>query len=239
MNRLSVLQTIIDHIHAKTYLEIGVETGTIISNIDAPNKIGVDPKFLFSKRLVLKKLAGIINFKAIAATSDIFFDKEAEKLLRDGIDVALVDGLHTYNQSLRDIKNCLRYLNPGGVIVVHDCNPVNYASAYPIQDSQSLDDVMKLAEAGELPGWNGSWNGDVWKSIAHLRITNTDLNVFTLDLDWGLGIISRGDYHPLTDISLEDLQKMDYYSFEKKRTELLNLKHPKYLTEFLKGIKKK
>src|SRR5687768_17784278 len=91
MNRLSVLQTIIDHIHAKTYLEIGVETGTIISNINAPNKIGVDPKFLFSKRLVLKKLAGIINFKAIAATSDLFFDKEADKVLRDGIDVALVE----------------------------------------------------------------------------------------------------------------------------------------------------
>jgi hypothetical protein len=234
MNRLSVLQKIINHIHGKTYLEIGVQTGAIISNINATCKIGVDPKFLFPWRLRIRKLTGVVNFKAVQMTSDAFFSMKADKILGEGIDVALIDGHHTYAQSLRDVQNCLRYLNPSGVIVMHDCNPVNYANAYPIQDSESLDDVIKLAEAGELPGWNGAWSGDVWKTISHLRITNKELNIFTLDLDWGLGIISRGEGKQLVEVSLEELQKMDYCSFEKKRSELLNLKHPKYLAEFLK-----
>jgi hypothetical protein len=234
MNRLSVLQRIINHFNGQTYLEIGVQTGAIISNIHAPNKIGVDPKFLFPRKLRLKKLLGLTGFKALETTSNAFFEKEADKILYDGIDVALIDGQHTYGQSLTDVENCLKYLNPSGVIVMHDCNPLNYASAYPIQESESLEDVMKLAEAGELPGWNGSWSGDVWKTIIHLRIKNKNLNIFTLDLDWGLGMISRGEGNGLGKLSLEDLQHMDYWALEKNRTELLNLKHPKYLDEFLK-----
>lgn len=234
MNRLTVLQKIINHINGKTYLEIGVQTGAIISNIIAPTKIGVDPKFLFPRKLKLLKLLGAVNFKTIKSTSDAFFEKDAHKILQDGIDVALIDGLHTYSQSLKDVKNCVKYLNPRGIIVMHDCNPVNYAGAFPIKDTGSFDDVMKLAEAGELPGWNGSWSGDVWKTIAHLRITDKELNIFTLDLDWGLGIISRGEGKSLVGTSLEEVEKMDYWSFEKRRVDLLNLKHPKYLDEFLK-----
>ena len=234
MNRLTVLQKIINRFKAKTYLEIGVQTGVIISNINASKKIGIDPNFSFPKKLKLKKLIGVVNFKAIEKTSDAFFDSDASRILSSGIDVALVDGHHTYNQSLKDVQNCLKYLNPSGVIIMHDCNPNNYACAYPLSDSQSIDDIMMLAEAGELPGWNGSWSGDVWKTVAHLRITNKDLNIFTLDLDWGLGIISKGQGQPLSKISLDELQKMDYWSLEKNRVELLNLKHPKYLDEFLK-----
>ena len=234
MNRLTVLQKIINRFNAKTYLEIGVQTGVIISNINAFKKIGIDPHFSFSKKLKLKKLIGMVNFKAIEKTSDAFFDSDASRILGCGIDVALVDGHHTYNQSLKDVQNCLKYLNPSGVIIMHDCNPNNYACAYPLRDSQTIDDIMMLAEAGELPGWNGSWSGDVWKTIAHLRITNKDLNIFTLDLDWGLGIISKGQGQPLPKISLDELEKMDYWSLEKNRVELLNLKHPKYLDEFLK-----
>jgi hypothetical protein len=233
MNRLTVLQKIIDRFKAKTYLEIGVQTGVIISNIKAPTKIGVDPHFLFSKKLKLRKLVGLLNFKTVEKTSDAFFNEDAKKILKYGIDVALIDGHHTYNQSLKDVQNCLTYLNPSGVIVMHDCNPDNYACAYPLRDSESIDSIMMLAEAGELPGWNGSWSGDVWKTIVHLRITNKDLNIFTLDLDWGLGIISRGKGEILSEISLDHLQKMDYWALEKNRAGLLNLMPPKYLNEYL------
>ena len=237
MNRLSVLQKIIDRVKAKTYLEIGVQTGVIISNINAAVKIGVDPNFLLSKKLKLRKLVGLLDFKAIEKTSDAFFESDADSVLKSGIDVAFIDGHHTYNQSLKDAQNCLAYLNPSGVIVMHDCNPNNYACAYPISDSGSVDDVIKLAEAGELPGWNGSWSGDVWKAIVHLRMANQNLNIFTLDLDWGLGIITRGKGRPVSDISVGELQKMDYWTLENNREVLLNLKHPKYLEEFLKQIK--
>lgn len=231
MNRLTVLQKIIDHIKARTYLEIGVEKGTIISRIKAPHKIGVDPKMIFPKRLRIQKLLGFAKFQTIEETSDIFFEKYATKILFQRIDVAFIDGLHTYQQSLKDVENTLRYLNTEGIIVLHDCNPLNYASAYPVK--KSIDEVIRLADQGDLPGWNGAWNGDVWKALAHLRIKHENLNIFTLDLDWGLGIISFGKSTPLKQFTIEEIQNADYAFLEKNRTTLLNLQPPKYLDVFL------
>jgi hypothetical protein len=68
-------------------------------------------------------------------------------------------------------------------------------------------------------------------------MANQNLNIFTLDLDWGLGIITRGKGRPVSDISVAELQKMDYWSLDNNREVLLNLKHPQYLEEFLKQIK--
>ena len=231
MNRLTVLQRTIDKIDAKIYLEIGIREGKIISQLTVPHKIGVDPKFVYSIRVRFRKLFGLTKFKAIKVESDTFFQKYASKILTHGVDVAFIDGLHTYSQSLRDVKNCLNYLNEGGAIVLHDCNPLNYAGAYPVKKSRS--EVEKLAQKGEIPGWNNAWNGDVWKTIAHLRIENNDLNIFTLDLDWGLGIISTGKSEKLKGFTVQEIQEADYSFFEKNRIALLNLKHPKYFNEFL------
>jgi hypothetical protein len=233
MNRLTVLQKLIDHFNAKTYLEIGVKRGRVISSIKAPNKIGVDPKFVFPRKLKLKKAVGLINFKTFEITSDAFFEKEARRVLKNGIDVAFVDGLHTYEQSLRDVENCLQYLNPSGVIVMHDCNPTDSATAYPLKESQSFEDLAKMADAGQLPGWKKSWCGDVWKTIVHLRINNKDLNVFTLDADFGLGVIARGKSDFLVNSTLDELKKAEYSFLEKNRTQLLNLKPSTYFNEFL------
>lgn len=114
MNRLDVLNMIIKEKNAKTYLEIGVQTGMIISKVQCQRKIGVDPEFLFSFPLKVKRLLGISKFETYEYTSDDFFAQHAKKVLKDGIDVALVDGLHTYEQSKRDVENCLNYLNEGG-----------------------------------------------------------------------------------------------------------------------------
>ncbi len=39
------------------------------------------------------------------------------------VDVALVDGLHTYAQVYLDIINVLDILSPNGVMIIDDCNP--------------------------------------------------------------------------------------------------------------------
>ena len=54
------------------------------------------------------------------------------------------------------------FLSPGGVVVLHDCNPNSATNAYP---ATSLEEVEKL----NLPDFTGSWCGDVWKTIVHLR----------------------------------------------------------------------
>ncbi|MFC2084879.1 class I SAM-dependent methyltransferase [Bacteroidota bacterium] len=235
MRKQDVIQKIIDRVKAKTYLEIGVQKGKIIGEIKAPYKVGVDPRFTFTAKVLIKKIFGLTRFKAFEKTSNYFFENYADNLLSEGIDVVFVDGLHTYNQSLKDVNNCMKYLNEGGVIILHDCNPLNYAGAYPVKES--FDEVLEAAAKGDLPGWNGRWNGDTWKALVHLRIEHSELNIFTLDLHWGMGIITRGSGIQLKNISVEDLERADYSFLEKDRVNLLNLKPPKYLYEFLEEYK--
>ena len=231
MNRLTVVQEIIDRIKAETYLEIGVRHGRIISKIKCKNKIGVDPAFKLSEGKKLKKFFGILKFKAYHMTSDEFFLEHAEKAFPSGIDVVLIDGFHTYGQALRDVENSLKYLNNNSIIVMHDCNPLNAASAMPVKES--IKEVTDLANKGELPGWNACWNGDVWKTIVHLQIKRHDLEIFTLDLDWGLGIVTSGKNTSNISCTYKELEDADYTFLEKDRVNLLNLKPPRYLFEFL------
>jgi hypothetical protein len=53
---------------------------------------------------------------------------------------------------LKDVTNALRVLEPGGTIVMHDCNPQHEASAHH-----------------ETPPPASFWNGDVWKAFVRLR----------------------------------------------------------------------
>ena len=237
MNRLDVLQVIVDKIQAETYLEIGVNRGQVISHLRCPRKIGVDPAFQFGRRLKLQRLLGQVRFTTVKATSDAFFADRAAALLPRGVDVVFVDGLHTCQQVLTDVDNSLRYLNPGGVIVIHDCNPLNRAGASPI--TRSVDEVVALAANGDLPGWNGCWSGDVWKAVGYLRATRHDLRVFTLDLDWGLGIVERGlDRSGGSDAVAFPwpgtvILEADYSFLERHRETVLALKEPRHLFAWL------
>ena len=231
MNRLDVLQAIVDRIHAETYLEIGVNHGQVISHLRCPRKVGVDPDFRFGPRLKLKRLLGQVRFITVAATSDAFFADNAAALLPRGVDVVFVDGLHSCRQVLVDVDNSLRYLNPGGVIVIHDCNPLNQAGATPI--TRSLADVIAAAAAGDLPGWNGCWSGDVWKAVGYLRAARHDLRVFTLDLDWGLGIVERGSDSSTLPWPGSAILDADYSFLERHREAVLGLKPPRHLFEWL------
>ena len=234
MNRLEVIQRVIDSIGAKNYLEIGVDTGMIISEIQAEKKVAVDPNFRFTRQIKLKRFLGMTKFESFEVPSDDFFIDNAKATLPNGIEVAFVDGLHTYDQCLRDIENCLEYLNDGGFIICHDCNPTSSSRAYPVKES--IQEVFDLADKGELPGWDRHWNGDVWKSIVHTRLAHPELNVFTLDTDFGLGVITKkGKGVDLNGITIEDLKTVDYDYFDSKREELINLKSPEYLLDFLKG----
>lgn len=231
MNRLVVIQSIIDKIKANNYLEIGVQHGKVLTKIKCENKVGVDPCFKLSNHKKIKNTLGISKFKAFPITSDEFFQKHAEKILKNGIDVAFVDGLHNYEQSFKDVENCLKYMNKNGVIIIHDCSPLSAAGAYPVK--KSIDEMLELANKGDLPGWNGSWNGDVWKTLVHQRIIKSDLDIFTLNLDWGLGIITEGKNNKIKNCTVAELKDADYSFLEKNREELLNLKPPKYLYEYL------
>ena len=112
-------------------------------------------------------------------TSDDFFANEAAFLEQHPIDVALIDGQHSYMQVVRDVENTLRYLRDDGVIVLHDCNPPFALAGRP---AASWDDFV-AQQSGPLV--IGIWTGDVWKAIVHLRSTRDDLRVAVLKCDYG------------------------------------------------------
>lgn len=229
INRITVIKKIINRINAQTYLEIGTSHGECFLKVIAPKKIAVDPitNINWVKR-IFYDVGNISNLRSkyIQLTSDQFFIEEKHFLIKNGLDVVFIDGLHTYEQSLIDVENALKFLNPGGVIVMHDCNPQDEFSAFP---GNSLSEVNQL----NLKGWANEWCGDVWKTIANLRTKSSDLNIFVLDCDFGLGIISKGKPSNNLYFSQSKLKNLMYSDLEKDRENILNLMSIDYLDKFL------
>lgn len=262
MMRYEVIQHVIDRIKGKVYLEIGVDSGKSFINTRAAKKIGVDPvptpqlvdqalescniEYLgLSTAAPLKSteltLAASIkkpvaqmdsneSMQLFYSTSDAFFKNNAAPLFcTEKIDVAFVDGLHTYEQTTQDVLNVLGHLKDDGIILIHDCNPPTATSALP---ATSWNEVAQMA----LPGWDGMWCGDVWKTIVHLRSTRDDLNIFVLDCDFGIGVVSKGAPTNGLNYSADQIGAMDFDDLDKNRHSLLNLKNQNYLFEFLNTI---
>ena len=226
-----IVQALLDHSSRQNYLEIGVETGDCFLKIRARKKIAVDPHIPIGIRRKLKYiLRNPCNIRNVYAevTSDEFFARHDELLKEYPPAVAFVDGLHTFEQSLRDVMNALEYVGSDGVIVVHDCNPESAAAAQP---TFSID----AAAARRVDGWTGEWCGDVWKTIVHLRGTRGDLNVCVLDCDHGVGVITRARERRPT-AALGNPTSMTYEDLEANRKVILNLQPESYLDTLLAGM---
>ena len=149
---MELVQRAVDGLHAQSYLEIGVDQGDCFCRVRVPMKVGVDP---VPPRPAVVRETGRPGTSYFATTSDGFFADHAPQVLVHGVDVALIDGLHTYAQTYQDIINVLGYLNPGGMILVHDCLPTSPAQALPAENH-----AQAWAQNG--PDWDGCWTGDTW-----------------------------------------------------------------------------
>ena len=229
MNRLEVIQKIINKIKAKSYLEIGVDKGHTFFWVKARKKVAVDPHFSFKlKHRVHKSLKNYTNITAryFQITSNDYFQ---EKKTTQQFDLIFIDGQHTYEQSLNDVINSLNCLSGKGVIVVHDCNPPNREAAFP---AESLNHAALSMPAD----WSFEWCGDVWKTICFLRANRNDLNIFVLDCDFGTGVITKGIPEDTLNLDHEAIAKMTYDDLDKNRKHFLNLKPESYLDQFLSRL---
>lgn len=230
MYRTDLIQRIIDEKRARTYLEIGVSAGDNFLRIKAKKKIAVDPRIKIRRsKHVLHTLLNPCNLanEYCEMTSDRFFETRSDLLTANGgVDVAFVDGLHTYEQALRDVEMCLEHLNPGGIIVMHDCSPPNAASAHP---AESRDHAETLG----LPGWTGEWCGDTFKAVLHLRATRDDLDARVFDADYGLGVVRRGEPESSIDYTPAQIEQMPFEEFAANRERLLHLEPPARLEEWI------
>ncbi len=170
------------------------------------------------------------SIQTFQMTSDELFDTRDDLFLVDKIDVAFVDGLHEWRQAARDVENCLKHLNDGGVVVMHDCSPTTELIATP--ESQ-------LETAKKSPDWTGAWTGDVWKAVAFLRSTRDDLRIFVLDCDWGVGIVTKGEPNGMLDYTYEQVENLPFRDFELNRRHILDLRHENYIDEFAATLRER
>ncbi len=230
INRIVICQAFLDALGQGIYLEVGVNTGHSFKPIVARSKWGVDPAFTLSWRRVLKyRVFAALRLKEerlFRMTSDSFFEMHQRMLKRHGVDVAFLDGLHTYEQTLRDVMNTLKYLRPGGVILIHDCNPLSELAATP---AESINALIKEVP----PHWNGVWNGDVWKTIVHLRSLHPELDAVVLDCDQGVGVVRRKSANKRAGYSTEQILEMGYPDLEANREDLLGLVPPSHLWKMI------
>jgi hypothetical protein len=225
VSRRDVIQRCIDARAARTYLEIGVSDGRCFAAVRAPTKIGVDP--IPPKPRVIEELQNP-GVAYVARTSDSFFETEAPRLLANGVEVVFIDGLHTWAQAYRDCVNSLRYLSPGGVILVHDCLPRNEGQAMV---AGSPAEAAVLAEAAGVP-FDWAWTGDVWKAIVALR-QHPDLATFVLDCDRGVGVVRRGQNEGGPRLSEAEIARLRFTDLVARAGELLGLRKPYHLARAL------
>ncbi len=224
MNRLLAIKTIMAQKNLKNYLEIGVFNGGVFFRVNSTFKVAVDPEFAFDAfRKIGKSIINPVNFfnQYFQKTSDDFFAQDAKGLFaQNRIQISLIDGMHEYGFALRDVENTLSYLTDDGVIFMHDCNP------------------QMREHAGTYEEWKtkggGHWNGDVWKAVLHLRSLRNDINVFVLDCDHGLGVVTKGKPEDKLSYSAQEIQSFGYADFDAHRKQWLNLKPADYFYEYFK-----
>ncbi|MDX8481249.1 glycosyltransferase [Mesorhizobium sp. VK24D] len=149
-------------------VEIGVYDGASLSKIKAPTlAIGIDP----NPRATVPLSA---ETYIVPETSDTFFDRGGADALLAGrsVGVGFIDGLHTFDQVLRDFANLERYCDPRSVLLMHD--------------TVALDDATQ-----RVPPTTQFHTGDVWKMVPALKALRPDLDVFTIATPWtGLTVVS-------------------------------------------------
>jgi len=229
MERTDVVQAFIEGRGLETYLEIGISSGHTFLRIRAGRKIGVDPEPRIGS---LKRLRWWLRNRSnrdsriYHLTSDEFFARHGDLFAEDGLGVAFVDGLHTYEQSLRDVENCLARLDPDGAVLLHDCSPPTAAAAIP---ARSPEEARRTAGAG----WGGMWCGDVYKTILHLRSRRPDLRVCVLDCDRGIGVVQPGGTGRALTLGAGEIDELGYADLAAHREEWLDLRPPEALDELV------
>lgn len=168
---LAWLERLYTVLSPRTVIEIGVGKGASLSRVRPPTiAIGVDPEP--NVACLLKAETHIFP-----ETSDAFFARRGPDSLLAGdfLGIGFVDGLHLYEQSLRDFINLEKYCGTHSVILLHDTVPLDE----PTQSRTRTTDF---------------WTGDVWKTVLCLKHYRPDLDVFTIATPWtGLTVATGFD----------------------------------------------
>ena len=181
------------------YLEVGVQHGTSLNLAHAASlAIGVDPFPL---------VAATGNQRIAALPSDQYFEQfnvVQELLPFPPIDLGFIDGLHHFEQALRDFVNIEKFCHQRSIVIFDDVLPRNQAEA----------------SRTECPG---DWTGDVWKISKILRRYRPDLVILEVNTQptgtlmvWAFGAKLEGSHN------LERVDTQEYLAMDEVPENVIN-----------------
>jgi len=217
------LQHLHELLQPETYIEIGLGDGRAQSLTGPKTRaIGIDP--YKGKWELLNYGAPHGSTTLFPLTSDDFFSQTdlREIIGKETFDLAFIDGLHHFDQVLKDFINLERYAGKHSVILLHDCLPVS----------------PKVATRERNTAF---WTGDVWRIIPCLKTFRPDLHIITLPTKpSGLTIVTGLD--PESRVLSENYETIvSYYAglnlptSKLERFALLNVHHYEW-DEFASAI---
>lgn len=193
ITRTDIINDIFNVYNFNSYLEIGTRVPSDNFNkINSKLKHSVDPNN-----------NGKYNY-TYNTTSDDFF----KNYINQKYDVIFIDGMHTEEQSYKDIINSINYLNDKGFIIIHDCNPLSEWL------TRTYEEYLKNP---------GGWNGTVYKAYIKIKYELKDeWSCFVVDENYGCGIITKNNILKNNLIEF-DINNFSWIDFEKNRVDILQL----------------
>jgi hypothetical protein len=180
VGRAQVLRRLVAHYDQPRYLEIGVCEGRTFDRVPAAVKVAVDPEFRFDHTAPERRVPGTSYHQV---TSDEYFGRIVEPGTQ--FDVIYLDGLHTVEQTLRDLLNALPHLQPQGVIVVDDVRPPTELAA--IRDRQEFFEVRRAADRDD----EKAWMGDVFRLVYFIETFCQQLSFRVVSNNHGQAVVWR------------------------------------------------
>jgi Methyltransferase domain len=219
MYRWDIINHLITKNNYKSYLEIGYYKGWSFDNVKCDYKVAVDPNpsktpeqqnSKMGEEIVLKQGFRDSKEYLCKSISDDFFNSNRSGELGPKWDIIFIDGLHEASQVMKDVANSIKHLSPGGTIVLHDCNPPTYEHT--------------------TTGVEGCWTGDVYKVAIKLaglgNQPGSPGNFYTVDTDWGVGILTINDaayFENIGELSSHFFSWEDFEPHRKKRINLISV----------------
>jgi hypothetical protein len=152
-----VLARVHERLRPRCYLEIGVDTGaTLALARHSRLAIGVDP----AERPLAANLPA--SAQIFREESDAFFERTRDSVFgAQRVDLGFIDGMHRFENALRDFANLERWAHAGAAIVLHDCVPI-------------------VARTATRERRTKFWVGDTWKVVFALARFRPELKIRTI-----------------------------------------------------------
>lgn len=161
------LTQLADALGCRRYLEIGVNQGNTFLALAIEERVGVDPQLAFD----WQRHDGRDGIELHACSSDEFF---AALSAEQRFDLIFIDGLHTYEQTYRDILHALLHSHRRTVILIDDTLPSDVFST--MRDQQACIEARHRV-SGVV---DASWHGDTYKVLPLLTVFHPDLRLLSL-----------------------------------------------------------